>query len=482
MARTRWPMLAAILALTSAVFPARADVSDDVRSKPFAFTETNIRNSAAEPSIALSNRDHVFICGPLGIPGGQFVFHRSADWSAGTSPAFSRDVITDRGGGGDCDVATGPMANGESAVYVSNLQAWASAVRKSVDDGVTFGAGAEDPVEQDRQWLAADPEDPNVVYLGYHDWTISAIVVAKSIDGGATWPIHTIASSDPLLAVQGLRATTPGRVRVDPTNNQRVYIVYSASTIDQRLDGLQKQNAFPGGRQIIVSRSDDAGLTWKPYVAMDFPVGSDVPNLIPWMALDDAGNVFVAAGGTSNEPGGPVNGMFYASSTDRGATWSAIHKVNAGNDAVVFPTVIAGGNGVANFAWLQSDRASADDTTGTWKLMFAQSRDATSASPSYTTVVGPTVHKGDVCTRGILCSVGGDRSLLDFLDMALDSFGYVHLAVYSTEPGTGCTLGPPVSCPPGRTLAAHTLYWRQDAGPSSRSEPDGTVLTRPGPR
>src|SRR2546426_103833 len=66
------------------------------------------------------------------------------------------------GGGGDCAVKGGP----DTAVYVAHLQASGSLIRKPVDDGKTFPASSatEDPIEQDRQWLAPDPADPRIVY------------------------------------------------------------------------------------------------------------------------------------------------------------------------------------------------------------------------------------------------------------------------------------------------------------------------------
>ncbi len=78
--------------------------------------------------VPASDLDHVFICGPVGIPGGQFTFERSTDWVT-----FEHSTFTNRGGGGDCDVATGPNGTGGDAVYAANLQAWGSALNVSLD-------------------------------------------------------------------------------------------------------------------------------------------------------------------------------------------------------------------------------------------------------------------------------------------------------------------------------------------------------------
>jgi hypothetical protein len=183
------------------------------------------------------------------------------------------------------------------------------------------------------------------------------------------------------------------------------------------------------------------------------------------MSLDAAGNLYVV--GTGRVDG--KNGLFLAASTDRGEHWTGPIKVNTGSGAAVFPTVVGGASGIADFAWIESTATATTDTNGIWRVHFAQSRDATGASPTFSEVPGPVIHHGDVCTLGLGCLLGGNRDLLDFMDMQLDSFGYAHMAVYSTEG------------------VDHILYWRQDAGPSAMSEPcavegPGCVTVRPGPR
>src|SRR5258707_369693 len=79
-------------------------------------------------------------------------YRRSPKWSK-----FPRSGVG-LAGGSDCDVKVGK----DNAVYLADLQIFGSDVLKSTDDGATFAATSrsEDPVEQDRQWLAPDPTDP----------------------------------------------------------------------------------------------------------------------------------------------------------------------------------------------------------------------------------------------------------------------------------------------------------------------------------
>src|SRR3954463_15212998 len=79
---------------------------NDIPSPSFGFPATNLMapiGGFGEPSIALSSKDHVFICGPDGIGSGN-AFVRSADWKT-----FQRFEITDTPvNGEDCDVKVGP--------------------------------------------------------------------------------------------------------------------------------------------------------------------------------------------------------------------------------------------------------------------------------------------------------------------------------------------------------------------------------------
>ena len=141
-------------------------------------------------------------------------------------------------------------------------------------------------------------------------------------------------------------------------------------------------------------------------------------------------------------------------------------KVNKGGGAVVFPTMVGGKAGIVDFAWLESTALDQGDETGTWSVHFAQSRTATAAAPAFKEVAGPDVRHGAVCTLGILCN--GNRDLADFMEIAIDSFGYAHVAVPATDSSNNL----------------YDIWWRQDAGPSATTEAcqPSCVSKRPGPR
>jgi hypothetical protein len=464
----------AVLLITSS---AAGGKTADVRSAKFAFTTTNLQpptGGFSEPSIVLSSKDHVFMCGPLGLGGGN-AFVRSTDWKS-----FERfDIIDTPISGGDCDVKVGT----DDAVYEANLQVFGSAVRKSVLDGQgppappnTTGNGSfdyqlyEDTIEQDRQWLANDPADGSIVYFGYHDLSAEMEVVAKSLDGGKTFPIHNVTSVDPALLPDTAPNTYSGPVRVDPADHNTLVQVYAISTIGDNVAACNPDTVcFGEPKTIVAAVSTNGGLTWTDHVAMSVASANDdesLGNLFPWVTWDRAGNLYVmAARGGQNSAGAPTNGVYYAWSGDKGNTWSPMIRANAGSGAVVFPTMVGGKSGVVDFAWLESSALDQGDQ-GTWTLHFAQSRNATSAKPTFTQVTGPVVRTGAVCTLGIVCS--GNRELADFMEIAIDSFGYAHVAAPATDAGNNL----------------YDVYWRQDAGPSATSDAcqPACVKTRPGPR
>jgi hypothetical protein len=466
------------LAVAAALFAVAGASADgtDIRSLPFKFSAKVLPpdvGNFSEPSIAVSSKYHVFMCGPQGIGTGNS-FVRTADWKN-----YEGFLITDTPvDGEDCDVKVGP----DDAVYEANLQIFGGAIRKSVLDGQgppappnTTGNGSfdyqvyEDTVEQDRQWLAPDPTDGSIVYYGYHDFALESEVVAKSLDGGKTFLLHSVTSTDPNLAPDTYPNTFSGPVRVDPADHNAVVQVYGISTAQDNIDACNATTAcFGFPKKVVAAVSTDGGLTWTDHVAMDVSAeGSQIlGNLFPWVTWDKAGNLYaMAALGGQDADGKPTNGMYYSWSADKGATWSPMIKINAGDGAIVFPTGAGGTDGVVDFAWLESTAQDQGDN-GTWSVHFAQVRHADSESPRTRERTGPAVRTGAVCTLGILCD--GNRELGDFMELALDPFGYAHIAA------------------PGTDDQGHVydLWWRQNQGPSATSAPCKPVCVteRPGPQ
>jgi hypothetical protein len=181
-------------------------------------------------------------------------------------------------------------------------------------------------------------------------------------------------------------------------------------------------------------------------------------------------------------------------------TWSAPTQItSAGTNT--FPWIVAGSGGRVDVAWYHTDTTSEQGTcasgSGTctlygagsfhnaeWSVQLGQSLNANAPSPSYTTAdVSETfVKHGQICTNGIGCATGGDRSLGDFLQVTIDSQGAAVVSyVFDTSSDTsaGEDAGPEVVSRQigGPSLLASAGSVSQNGGPGvamgSVSDPTG---------
>ena len=103
-----------------------------------------------------------------------------------------------------------------------------------------------------------------------------------------------------------------------------------------------------------------------------------------------------------------------------------------------------------------------DPKAPAWNVYLAQSTNALSATPTFKQVAAnaaPT-HFGRICTNGIVCG-SSDRSLLDFISVAVDCKGFAHIAyggntkaqedagetfVHVANQTAGSAIAPPAAC------------------------------------
>ena len=230
----------------------------------------------------------------------------------------------------------------------------AASVSKSTDGGVTFG----DPVKAvekssdthfiDKDWMAADPTNPNNLYVTYTDFDDSGsicgfdpngdpifrvgIELVRSIDGGDTWsaPLDIATSCD--VGVQG------SQVVVDDRGH--IYVAW--------LHGLMPNN------EIRLRKSTDGGASFAPAVVVTTTIGVGGPGLqgiirsneFPTLAVDRSnspqnGNLYVSwnDGRFASVPDGLADDDVYAfadilfvRSADGGATFDAVPtRINHGS-------------------------------------------------------------------------------------------------------------------------------------------------------
>jgi hypothetical protein len=195
------------------------------------------------------------------------------------------------------------------------------------------------------------------------------------------------------------------------------------------------------------------------------------------MAIDKAGNLYVTWAQAPVNSSGVIDGpstIYMAVSTDKGATWGPPVDVSgqvSGLRTNVFPWLAAGNDGAVDLVWYgtkalgncsSSAGCGSSNVTGSWNVYMAQSLNAVTggtpnASPTFATtkVTEFPNHYGAICTFGISCSTGGDRGLLDFIQVQVGPDGAADV-VWADSANTDAV---------GGTSSATIGFARQVAGP-----------------
>ena len=177
---------------------------------------------------------------------------------------------------------------------------------KSPDKGITWNQIFENEYTQSMGDMAIAETDKNTLYIGTGEpnggqgsVTYDGYGVFKSTDGGSTW------LQSGLINAGGI-----GRVEVDPTNADRVFVAAMG-------------NLFSTNPQRGVYRTNDGGLSWENVLfindstgAIDLCINPTNPNII-YAAMWER-----VRGPYHRTYGGPSSGLFRSS--DGGDTWEQL--------------------------------------------------------------------------------------------------------------------------------------------------------------
>lgn len=314
------------------------------------------------------------------------------------------------------------------------------------------------------------PNPPNPPILAFSSLVLSNISVGNSIDRGQHFTLN------PLGNVPG-GAPIDDRQWLEFFGNSSVYLLYRtvapAVTQIQRSDdgGLTYGIAHTAGAigqvgyidvhqatgTVYVSGSSGQVCVGTPPLPGQAPLTYDCHQAAPETGV---ANIFfvvkVADDGTPNGTAYVVysNGkdIFLRHSTDKGVTWSQRVRVSDGPDTKtsLLPWMETGPTpGSVGIAWYGTSSAVNNDSAD-WKVFFAQSFDATSASPTFRQVPASDhfIHGSNISTGGTLGTA--NRNLLDYFQISFDPTGAA-VVDYTDD---------------HNDFDGHTFVTRQIAGPS----------------
>ncbi|MBV9098742.1 MAG: hypothetical protein JO079_11860 [Frankiaceae bacterium] len=468
-----------------------------------------LAGGGAEPSIRVPSdgKSAAYVSAPSGV-GSNFwriTKTRNHDGSVtfNQSPVQQPDLGT---GGGDSEISVGDVTQGSSSgcapiayTGLHNIDLLDNfPVASSTDCGKTFTLanpyGTQNTLT-DRQWQVFDGAKTN--FLIFHKVDTGQIVVTVSPDAGQHYVsldpdgAHGIIEPQ-LLAASGTNQqigniiVNHGEKIAGKTNvitGEQVHAMYAIFGIaDDTQTALQSQvpgSQYNGLDAIYVGKSVDGGVTWKDSLIykVDPKTKRELNMLFPVITSDASGNLYAAWSDTYK--------IQYSVSTDHGAHWSKPYQVNRDNrgwnsdgsdkpdagQADVFPWIAAGKGGLLDVAWYHGQGGSAlsnkiyrdpGDAKTAWTVAFAQLGTASrtaggTAAPkvlTYNQAITPVIHYGDICQNGTFCSLvpvsgaplsTGDRSLLDFFQIAIDNDGRANLAI--ADNGTA----------PGQSISAYLI-------------------------
>lgn len=399
-------------------------------------------------------------------------------------------------GGGDTDLHVDPAGN----LYFSDLQGLTNISQSvSQNGGATWStncAGVPNTPD-DRMWFAGTGSLGHGLRL-YE--TFDAVGTSTSTSNlGGNQLVETVSSngttfspvvnSNPTTDCQGAAlydCVTSNEGIVGPqavvpgTATDGLYIAHN--------DSLQSQALVAEGRVTTTSPT----ATWTESPVLDASLCPDpscqdssgnpeeiVGENFVSIAKDQAGYLYVVftAGPLDHNSKDPNFGSLTApeqvyvvhslapATTPGKVTWSAPTNVTT-SGTNTFPWIVAGSAGRVDLAWYHTDETSENGTcasgSGTctlygagslnhaeWNVQLGQSLDANSSSPAYrvATVSEHPIKYGQICTNGLGCSTGGDRSLGDFLQVDADGAGAAVVSYVddtSADTAAGENAGPEV--------------------------------------
>ncbi|HEV3311212.1 MAG TPA: hypothetical protein VG815_11915, partial [Chloroflexota bacterium] len=316
----------------------------------------------------------------------------------------------------------------DGTVYFGEQEEVANeALSSSTDHGDSFPTSRQHAISNaatgvDRQWIAtvdapnvtaaAGPEGTPVTLNAFYSYHIPA--AGEYIQGVDS---NGLLIPQPAPQIASVSQSGPSRVDENPKSPGKGYVYVS----------FRDTNGFEVA-------SAPVSQYYLPTAWTVGHVSADTPAIFPWINLDRSGNLYAVW---------VTNGIVYysysligdpANNPHAGGTpatkWSPRIRVSPmGLGSTVFPEVVAGDPGRIAVAYDgTSDYTGISDgapLNARWQTYASVVTDALSPHPDILTgaVSHRVIHTGSICTSGTTCT--GDRSLLDMIDVQVDSQGRI---------------------------------------------------------
>ncbi|MBZ5615028.1 MAG: glycoside hydrolase [Acidobacteriia bacterium] len=305
--------------------------------------------------------------------------------------------------------------------------------------------------------IAVDPADRHTVYAAWLQNGKRAVMLARSVDSGATWAFTMAVRSDveldkPALAVRGPnvyvafnheeevwvaasadggRNFVPARVN---TESRPGWSLLGAATVGSAGDvylawaSYSKAGGARGSVNLYIAKSADAGKEWSTTL---LDVSAAAPGckdeecgeayLGAQIALtSDAAGTLYALWSAGSTPLGPQQ-IYFSSSTDGGEDWLPRISVSDAGAGVehAFPAIVAGNPGDVRIAWMDSRGSSA--TSPYWNTYYRSSSNGGATWGEEIRVSGYVPGYRYISKEGFRFPFG------DYFSLAIDSHGDTHV-------------------------------------------------------
>jgi hypothetical protein len=236
----------------------------------------------------------------------------------------------------------------------------------------------------------------------------------QSSDRGATWVPKSIGS--------GLLEPQSGPLLQKDSSSDVLQVIKIYGTLPQEVPELKVYVYHPAATGSIISDTRSTGLP--------------LPLALPSASFGRDGQLWVASE-EANSVGGRQ--VVLARSTNEGVTWSKLAPIpGTTSGTAIFSWVAAGGpHHVGVLYYYTPDNGDPGAlTNSTWSAMWAESFNADSPVPTWTvTTAEPAIHFGAICIAAS-CS-GSNRFAGDFISAIIDPSEVAHLTWMKQEGGTG---------------------------------------------